>query len=347
METGYETRVVAADEAGIHAAADLLRRGEVVGMPTETVYGLGANAWNPQAVEKIFRAKGRPADNPLIVHIADEKMLPMLSEQVPETARRLMRAFWPGPMTLILKKTPRVPELVTAGLSTVGIRMPSNPIARALIRAASLPIAAPSANTSGKPSPTSALHVYRDLGGKIPLILEGGSCRYGVESTVVDVSGGKPVILRPGAVTAEMIETAVKSVEVDPHVLSPLAKDAVVRSPGMKYRHYAPRAQLTIFSGEKQAVTERICAEYDSALRRGEKPAILGFSDRSYADRLTFSLGESEKPELAAARLFSALRRMDDEGITAGFCEAVPLAGMGMALMNRLGRAAEFRMVQV
>ncbi len=343
----YETRVVSADEAGIAAAAELIRRGEVVGMPTETVYGLGADAWNEQAVEKIFLAKGRPADNPLIVHIADPEMLPLLTEDIPETAGQLMRAFWPGPMTLILKRKPCIPDIVTASLNTVGIRMPSNSAARALIRTSGRPIAAPSANTSGKPSPTTAQHVYQDMRGKIPLILEGGSCRFGVESTVIDISDGKPVILRPGAVTAEMIECAVKSVAVDPHVLSPIVGDSAVRSPGMKYRHYAPKARLTVYTGDEQSVIRMVCDQYDRALGNGDKPVILGFDGRTYGNRRVFSLGDRDQPEIAANRLFSALRRMDDEGITVGLGEAVSLEGMGMAFMNRIGRAAEFRIIQV
>ncbi len=341
--TEIQTRVIAADERGIRTAAEIIRAGGVVGMPTETVYGLGADAWNETAVERIFLAKGRPADNPLIVHIADPEMLVELTEEVPEIAVLLMRAFWPGPMTLILKRKPCIPDIVTAGLSTVGIRMPASVTARALIREARRPIAAPSANTSGKPSPTTAQHVYRDLRGRIPLILEDGPCKFGVESTVIDVSDGRPVILRPGAVTPEMIEGIGKRAEVDPHVLEPLEDGEIARSPGMKYRHYAPGARLTVYTGDKQKVAEKICLNYDESLRLGEKPVILGFDDQNYGMRRVYSLGDRNHPETAAARLFAALRRMDDERITAGFSEALSLEGIGIAFMNRIGRASEFR----
>lgn len=346
-EERFLTKVVAADRVGICAAATIIRDGGVVGMPTETVYGLGADALNQKAVEGVFLAKGRPADNPLIVHISDFEMLSTLTQEIPEIANRLMRAFWPGPMTIILKRKSCIPDIVTAGLSTVGIRMPASETARALIRESRRPIAAPSANTSGKPSPTTALHVYRDLRGRIPLILEDGPCRYGVESTVIDVSDGKPVILRPGAVTPEMIESLGNSVEVDQHVLSPLVSGEIARSPGMKYRHYAPEARLVVFAGDEQKVMKKLFSEYDMALQCGEKPVILGFDNREYGVRRVFSLGDKNQPETAAARLFAALRRMDDEKITVGFGEAIPMEGIGIAFMNRIGRAAEFQIVQV
>ncbi|MBR1408864.1 MAG: threonylcarbamoyl-AMP synthase [Clostridia bacterium] len=337
-----KTEVIRADADGIRRGAKLIRAGEVVGMPTETVYGLAANALDENAVKKIFAAKGRPADNPLIVHIASEKELEGLVTRVPEMARALMRAYWPGPMTLIMPKTEAIPAIVTAGGDTVGIRMPESEAARALIRESGCPIAAPSANTSGKPSPTTAQHVLSDMNGKIPLILDAGACGVGVESTVIDTTGEEPVVLRPGAITPEMIRRTLGSVEVDEHVMKPLAEGEAVRSPGMKYRHYAPSARLTLFEGEHEQVKAEMCARYDAALKAGGKPAILGNPQEDYGGRLVFALGHDGNAEDAAVRIFACLRELDDAGITAAFCETIPLRGMGLAVMNRLGRAAGF-----
>ena len=337
-----KTEVICADAEGIRRGAKLIRDGEVVGMPTETVYGLAANALDGAAVQKIFKAKGRPADNPLIVHIACEEDLEGLVTQVPEMARTLMRAYWPGPMTLIMPKTKAIPDIVTAGGDTVGIRMPESEAARALIRESGCPIAAPSANTSGKPSPTTAAHVLADMDGKIPLILDAGACGVGVESTVIDTTGEEPVVLRPGAITPEMIRKTLGAVEVDEHVMKPLAEGEAVRSPGMKYRHYAPSARLTLFEGEHERVKAELCARYDAVLKAGGKPAILGSPEEDYGGRRVFALGHEGNAQDAAARLFACLRELDDAGITAAFCETIPLQGMGLAVMNRLGRAAGF-----
>ena len=349
MEKGNarRTEILKPDRAGIERAAEAIRRGEIVGMPTETVYGLAADAWNEEAVLSIFRAKGRPADNPLIVHIDGFDMLGTLASSVPDAARRLMEAYWPGPMTLILPKNPALPDAVTAGLDTVGIRMPSNETARALIRASGRPLAAPSANTSGKPSPTTARHVYDDMNGKIPYILDGGPCAVGLESTVIDTSGKTPVVLRPGAVTPEMIAAAAGSVEIDRHVMSPLSEGTVVRSPGMKYRHYAPEAAITVFEGEAAPVEAEIRRRYDASAAAGGKPAILAFGREAYGARRVLSLGDRADPETAAARLFAALREMDAEGVTEAYSEALEPAGIGLAFMNRLGRAASFHIVHL
>ena len=337
-----KTILRAANAEGIRAAAALLREGEVVGMPTETVYGLAANALNESAVRKIFQAKGRPADNPLIVHVADQQMMDALVTHVPTAARLLMDAFWPGPLTLILPRRPVVPDVVTAGLETVGIRMPAKPEALALIRRAGCPLAAPSANTSGKPSPTTAEHVLQDMQGKIPMILDAGPCDVGLESSVVDVSGEVATVLRPGGITPEMIASVLGRVEVDGHVLSPLEEGATVRSPGMKYQHYAPNARIIIYRGAPDAVRAQLARSYDAALAQGEKPAILGFSGQDYGARRMISLGDVAHPEQAAARLFAALRQMDEEGITVGYSSTVSTQGIGLAIMNRLGRAAGF-----
>ena len=325
----------------------LIRAGELVGMPTETVYGLGGNALDARAALRIFEAKGRPADNPLIVHVAAVEEVAPLVSAVPEAARRLMRAFWPGPMTLILPKAACIPAEVSAGLDTVGIRLPSSAAARGLIRAAGVPIAAPSGNRSGRPSPTTAAHMLEDMDGRIPLILDGGPCEVGLESSVIDATGEVPVILRPGGVTPEMVERLLGSVRVDEHVMSPLREGETVRSPGMKYKHYAPKARTTIFEGEAGRVVPAICRAYDEALAAGERPAILGFDGHDFGGRTRISLGCADRPQEAAARLFAALRELDERGETVALCEAVDLSGIGLAVMNRMGRAAAFDIRQV
>ena len=330
------TELCQADEASIRRAAALLRAGELVAFPTETVYGLGADALNGEAAARIFAAKGRPADNPLIAHIAGESGLAGLIAGEPCTcARKLMRAFWPGPMTLIFPKSPRVPREVTAGLDTVAVRMPSHPVARALIRAAQTPIAAPSANRSGRPSPTTAAHVLEDMEGRIPLILDGGPCEVGLESTVVDVTGARPRILRPGGVTLEMLEGVVGDVDVDEGVLHQLQAGSQARSPGMKYKHYAPKGEVTIVTGPRAA--QEIARLYDAADGRA---AILAFSQADYGARRVYRLKN------APGELFAALRQLDEDGMETIYAEDVPTAGVGLAVMNRLMRAAAFRVVE-
>lgn len=330
------TELCQADEASIRRAAALLRAGELVAFPTETVYGLGADALNGEAAARIFAAKGRPADNPLIAHIAGESGLAGLIAGEPcACARKLMRAFWPGPMTLIFPKSPRVPREVTAGLDTVAVRMPSHPVARALIRAAQTPIAAPSANRSGRPSPTTAAHVLEDMEGRIPLILDGGPCEVGLESTVVDVTGARPRILRPGGVTLEMLEGVVGDVDVDEGVLHQLQAGSQARSPGMKYKHYAPKGEVTIVTGPRAA--QEIARLYDAADGRA---AILAFSQADYGARRVYRLKN------APGELFAALRQLDEDGMETIYAEDVPTTGVGLAVMNRLMRAAAFRVVE-
>ncbi len=341
------TQVKPVSPESIEEAAQLIRDGELVGMPTETVYGLGANALDETAVRKIFAAKGRPADNPLIVHVSCLDEIAPLVRGVPESAKRLMEAFWPGPMTLILPKSDAIPGVVSAGLDTVGIRLPSSEAARALIRAAGRPIAAPSANRSGRPSPTTAQHVFEDMDGRIPLILDGGASEVGVESSVIDATGEVPVILRPGGITPEMVELVLGDVRVDEHVMSPLHEGDVVRSPGMKYKHYAPRAKTVIFDGAADCVIAAICARYDAAAAAGERPAILGFDEHDFGKRTRISLGSVKRPQDAAARLFGALRELDERGETVALCEAVEATGIGLAVMNRMGRAAGFDIERV
>ena len=330
------TELCQADDASIRRAAALLRAGELVAFPTETVYGLGADALNAEASARIFAAKGRPADNPLIAHIAGESGLAGLIAGEPcACARALMRAFWPGPMTLIFPKSPRVPREVTAGLDTVAVRMPSHPVARALIRAAQTPIAAPSANRSGRPSPTTAAHVLEDMEGRIPLILDGGPCEVGLESTVVDVTGARPRILRPGGVTLEMLEGVVGDVDVDEGVLHQLQAGSQARSPGMKYKHYAPKGEVTIVTGPRAA--QEIARLYDAADGRA---AILAFSQADYGARRVYRLKN------APGELFAALRQLDEDGMETIYAEDVPTTGVGLAVMNRLMRAAAFRVVE-
>ena len=342
-----KTELLKVNEESVALGARLIREGELVGFPTETVYGLGANALDARAVAKIFEAKGRPQDNPLITHVACVEEIPSLVRAIPAAARKLMEAFWPGPMTLILPKADCIPDAVSAGLDTVGIRLPANADARRLIRAAGCPIAAPSANRSGRPSPTTALHVLEDMDGRIPLILDGGACQVGVESSVIDATGEVPVILRPGGITPEMVERVLGHVRVDEHVMSPLREGDVARSPGMKYKHYAPKAKAVIFSGAPEHVVSAICRRYDEQTAKGERVAILGLDEHRYGDRTFISLGSEKRPQEAAARLFAALRELDERGDTVALCEAVDTAGIGLAVMNRMGRAAAFDIEQV
>ncbi len=338
------TQIRPATPESIALAADLIRAGEVVGIPTETVYGLGANALDDAAVQKIFAAKGRPADNPLIVHVGSMDDIPALIDgPMPASAQKLAAAFWPGPLTLILRKSGAVAPSVSPGLHTVSIRMPSHPVARALLSACRLPVAAPSANRSGRPSPTSAVHVLEDMDGLIPLILDGGECAVGLESTVLDVTLDPPRVLRPGGVTPEMIAAVVGEVIVDESVLSPLAEGQQAASPGMKYRHYAPKGALTLVTGPAEQMASRIAALYDRAA--GQSCCILALSGHIglYGNRRTHSLGDTE--DEAARRLFSALREMDAQGVEVILAEGFDASGVGLALMNRLARAAGFHIV--
>ncbi len=337
----YETRIMPAMQAdALSEAVRLLQAGELVGFPTETVYGLGANATDKTAVLRIFEAKGRPADNPLIVHIADFCDLLPLVQGVDPRAEQLASRFWPGPLTMIFRRSSRIPSVVSAGLDTVAVRFPKHEAAQALILAAGCPIAAPSANRSGKPSPTTAEHVYEDMKGRIPLILDGGPCSVGVESTVLDLTGEKPTVLRPGGVTVEMIKEILPDVRIDNAVLAPLARDAQARSPGMKYKHYAPAAHVTVVRGSPEFLAER----YDSQIALGKKAAILCGNAAPYGDRLVFSIGKSS--EEMATMLFRTLRELDEEGVEVAFAEATETDGMGMAFMNRLLRAAGFDVLE-
>ena len=342
------TRTLKPSAAVLAEAAALIRAGALVGFPTETVYGLGANALDSDAVAAIFAAKGRPGDNPLIAHIAQlEQLSPLISGEPSPAARALMDAFWPGPLTLIFPKSVAVPRRTTAGLDTVAIRMPSHPVAQALILRCGLPIAAPSGNRSGRPSPTTAAHMLEDMDGRVPLIIDGGSCGVGVESTVVDVTGEVPRVLRPGGVTPEQIEAVCGACEVDPSVMRPLGEGEKPRSPGMKYRHYAPAGELTIYRGAPEAVAAAICAAYDRAESERNRALILAMDANlpRYGERRARSLGQDAKQ--AAKRLFAALREADALRADVILAEAVDDAGIGLAVMNRMGRAAAFHIVDV
>ncbi len=332
-------------ERALHEAAREIRAGGLVAFPTETVYGLGADAANEAAVRSIFTKKGRPADNPLIAHICDFPQAEEIACDISPLAHKLMRRFWPGPFTAVLRSRGVLAPIISAGLDTIAVRMPRSETARDLIRRSGRFIAAPSANLSGKPSPTRASHVLRDFDGKIPIILDGGPCDVGLESTVCDLTGEIPVVLRPGGVTAEMIKEAVGRVQISPAVLHGLPQGTKAASPGMKYKHYAPRARVCIVKGEKRTLANAIKSMYDKEENLGNRPCIFCVeSDAAlYGDRRLDILGGTMQE--MAQNLFDALRRADDCGVDAIYFEAVDKAGIGLAIMNRVIRAAGFDIV--
>lgn len=320
----------------ITQAANFLKNNEVVAFPTETVYGLGGNAESSDAVAKIFAAKGRPSDNPLIIHIASTEQLAAFVSSIPQTAAVLMENFWPGPLTIVLnKKEGKLSELATAGLSTVAVRMPDHPIALALIKQSGLPIAAPSANQSGKPSPTLARHVFEDLDGQIAGIVDGGPTGVGVESTVIDCTEAIPVILRPGGVTKEQIEAVIGEVAVDPALKN---AEAAPKSPGMKYRHYAPNAPLYLVAGS-HAFLQKLVSEQRAT---GAKVGVLTTEEavRDYDADLVLPCGRRDQLETVAASLYETLRAFNESEVDVIFSEIFPETGVGQAIMNRLSKAA-------
>lgn len=332
-------------ENGTNICGKTIREGGLVAFPTETVYGLGANGLDGSAVERIFEAKGRPADNPLILHVAKKSDVKDLWRHVPDEARRLMDAFWPGPLTLIFVKSDIVPDEVTAGLDTVAVRMPEHKTALALIRAAGVPIAAPSANLSGKPSPTTAEHVLEDMDGRIDAVIDGGPCRVGVESTVLTLVG-RPTILRPGGITREMLEQVIGSVEVSPAVLRPLKDGEIASSPGMKHKHYAPDAEVVVAVGSPRKIASIICREYGIAEAMGKRAVILGTEQTAscYHGMECDIIGDRVEPASLCAELFAALRRWSGRADVI-FAEGVPESDQGLAYMNRLLRAAGFTVI--
>ena len=350
-----ETRVIPVDREHLQSedfaeAAQLLRDGELVAFPTETVYGLGGDALDPDASRRIYAAKGRPSDNPLIVHIADTDALPVLAEEIPQSAWELADRFWPGPLTIILRKKEIVPDATTGGLDTVAIRMPSDPVAAMLIRVSGVYIAAPSANASGRPSPTCAEHVYEDLKGRIPMILDGGSVPIGLESTIVDLTGETPLVLRPGFITIEQLREVLPTVEYDPAVVKRVKDETIVaRAPGMRYRHYAPKGELTIFEGDLDRVVARVQKEAEAKLAEGYRVAVLASEETKdrYHGLTVRSVGDREEEASVAAHLFGTLREFDRMGAEYIFGESFPEAGVGQAVMNRLMKAAGYRIVAV
>jgi L-threonylcarbamoyladenylate synthase len=328
----------------IQRAARVIRQGGLCAFPTETVYGLGANGLDKTAISGIFKAKGRPADNPLILHVSDTDMAKTLCRQISPQAVILARAFWPGPLTLVVPKTEIVPAEISGGLDTVAIRVPDHPVALSLISASGVPVAAPSANLSGRPSPTSARHVLEDLDGKIDLILDGGPTKVGVESTVVSLVGDSPLLLRPGGITKEQLLVYLPDLELDPGILSAAESDHAATSPGMRYRHYSPKAPLTLVRGETPKIL-RFLQDRD----RGSTVGILCTNEFApHFSRATVRcFGHRFDPESMAADLFEALRAFDDTKVTQIYAAYPDAEGIGLAVLNRLLRAAAFRVEDV
>lgn len=339
----WKVDVPSPDPEIIRQAGLILRRGGLVAFPTETVYGVGANALDENAVEGIFRAKGRPQDNPLIVHVAGIDEVKELALEVPGRVEALMKKFWPGPLTVILKGKGLTAPQVSAGLDTLAFRMPDHPVALALIRESGVPVAAPSANLSGRPSPTTAGHVRADLEGRIDAILDGGPAGLGVESTVLDLSGEVPVVLRPGGITPEQVKEVTGIVQLDPS-LEPGGEVAdKPRSPGMKYRHYAPAAPLVLVEGQPQKITEHVRELLSGHLNRGMRVGVICREENKelYPGAAVVSAGTGRDPGTVAAQLYGALRRMDELEVELILAEGVEPRGVGLAVVNRLRRAAE------
>ena len=323
------------------AAAQIIKEGGLVAIPTETVYGLGANGLDPKAVSDIFVAKGRPNDNPLILHIADAGQIEALCHHVPESAYRLAERFWPGPLTMVLPAKPCVPKETTAGLSTVAVRCPDSAVTRQIIRLSGVPLAAPSANLSGKPSTTTAEHVFHDHAGKIPMIVDGGACRVGVESTIVDLTENPPRLLRPGGITPAQLMEVLGELVVDKAVTAQIDKDAVVKAPGMKYRHYAPACQVVIVSGSSEKAAACIRKLYRPGDRvlcfREELPLFEGCDPLSY--------GTEKDLSSLSAGLFAALRELDDPAVQKVYARCPEGDGIAFAIQNRLRKAAAFQVI--
>ena len=367
-------------------AAGILRSGGLVAFPTETVYGLGGNALDEDAARKIYAAKGRPSDNPLIAHVSCVEEVEPLVKEIPEAGRKLMEAFWPGPLTMIFPKSEKVPYGTTGGLDTVAIRMPDDPVANRLIALAGVPVAAPSANTSGRPSPTTADHVWQDMNGRIDMIIDGGPVGIGVESTIVDVSSAVPAVLRPGAITMEMLEEVLGEVSVDPALLGPLSADVRPKAPGMKYKHYAPKADLTLVEPgtgadresraeqvtgaeqkngadrntgaypetgldetQLQAMIRKVRELSREKIEAGYKVGVI-CTDESrdcYTDGEVRSIGARKSQPSVDHNLYALLREFDDLGVDYIFSESFPKDHLGQAIMNRLSKAAGYKIVKV
>ena len=331
----------------IEEAAAILRDGGLLGIPTETVYGLGANGLNEKAVAHIFEAKGRPQDNPLILHIPDASWLERYCKEIPLTAYQQAKAYWPGPMTMILKRKDIVPNAVTAGLDTVGMRCPAHPLCREIIAASGVPVAAPSGNTSGRPSPTTAQHMLEDMDGKINAIVDGGPCSVGVESTIIDLTETPARLLRPGGITLEQLEAVLGEVAVDPAVTRLMGAGEQPKAPGMKYRHYAPKAPVTVVTGDPKKSAEYIAAH------AGAEDGIICFDEflplftRRSETRPVMDLGPAGDKEEQARHIFDALRSFDHTSVPAIWAQCPDTTGIGLAIANRLNKAAGFHIIQV
>lgn len=332
----------------IETAARILRGGGLVAFPTETVYGLGADALNPAASEKIYQAKGRPSDNPLIVHIFCMEDLEKIVTQIPPMARKMADHFWPGPLTMIFEKQSIVPMETTGGLNTVAVRMPSHPVAQDLIRAAGGYIAAPSANTSGKPSPTLAEHVALDMDGRIPMILDGGAVGIGLESTIVDFSGEVPMVLRPGYITPDMIREVIGDIQMDPGLV---VEDSNIRpkAPGMKYKHYAPKAELILVNGAQEKVQEAINHLAKEAIESGKTAGVIGTDESccGYRYGIIKSIGTRADEDTIARHLYGILREFDRENVDIIYSESFSTPRIGQAIMNRMLKAAGHQVIEV
>lgn len=334
-------------EKQVHNAARLIKEGGLVAFPTETVYGLGADALNPQAARRIYQAKGRPSDNPLIVHIADPADLAQIAEKIPQRAMALGERFWPGPLTMIFPKKDCVPLATTGGLDTVAVRMPDHPVALALIAASTGFIAAPSANASGRPSPTLAEHVYFDLNGRIPMILDGGPVGLGLESTIIDFSEEIPVILRPGFITKEMAEAVIGEVRLDPGLK--LGEAQAPKAPGMKYRHYAPRAEMILVKGCQDQVVRTINHLIEETEKQGKKVGVISTDEtyRCYPRGIVKNIGARKEEAVIARNLYGILREFDQLDVDRIYSESFSEQGLGQAVMNRMLKAAGHRVIEV
>lgn len=348
-----DTKVVFMDEKHMDVqeltrAGEWIKQGELVGFPTETVYGLGGDALQEDSARKIYAAKGRPSDNPLIIHIATWEDIYYICRDIPKAAKKLADAFWPGPLTMILKKSDIVPLATTGGLDTVAVRLPGHAVARAFIKAAGGYVAAPSANVSGRPSPTLAKYVYEDMKGKIPLIIDGGEVGIGVESTIVDLTEETPVILRPGYITHEMLEKVLGQVAEDVTMMESL-KDIAPKAPGMKYRHYAPKGSLTIVAGDTEAVVKYINDACRKAGRTGKRTGVLCTSETAgcYEADCVKCIGSRADENTVAQGLYKVLRECDDEELEVLFAESFETEGIGQAIMNRLLKAAGHQVIQL
>lgn len=352
MVQAMETKIVRIkedhEEKWIEEAGQILKDGGLVAFPTETVYGLGANALDEEAAAKIYSAKGRPSDNPLIVHIADFSDLEKIVEEVPEEAKKLADAFWPGPLTMIMRKNEKVPYGTTGGLETVAVRMPNHDTALKMIRAGGGFIAAPSANTSGRPSPTMASHVAEDMNGKIDMILDGGSVGIGLESTIIDLSEEIPTILRPGFITQQMLADVIGRVEIDAALIDNNSK-VHPKAPGMKYRHYAPKANMILIRGEKEKVAEKIRQLVEEELKEGRTPGILCAEETAhlYPEGMIKKIGTLREELTISRHLYGALREFDEEKVSSIFSETFETPVLGTAIMNRLMKAAGHQLIEV